>query len=171
MLGQTLNEQSAVEALVDDIVQQHHYVAHLIYYGEIDDLEVVLGVEHVQVFDHFLVGDVALTERGGLVEDGEGVAHTAVGFLGDDGEGLFVIGDALLFGHVLQMIDGVADGHPFEVVDLTTAEDGGQDLVLLRRGEDEDDVCGRFLECLEEGVEGSRREHVNLVDDEHFVTS
>ena len=67
------------------------------------------------------------------------------------------------------MIDGVADGHPFEIVDLTTAEDGGQDLVLLRRGEDEDDVCRRFFECFEEGVEGGRREHMHLVDDEHLI--
>ena len=67
------------------------------------------------------------------------------------------------------MIDGVADGHPFEIVDLTTAEDGGQDLVLLRRGEDEDDVCGRLLQRLEEGIEGGRREHMYLVDDEHLI--
>ena len=143
--GETLDEQSTVEALVDDRVEQYHNVAHLIFYREVYDAEVVLRVEHVEILDDLLVGDVALTERGSLIEDGEGVAHTTVGLLGNDGECLFLVGDALLVGHVLQVVDGVADGHPLEVVDLASREDGGQDLVLLGGGEDEDDVSGRLL--------------------------
>ena len=55
---------------------------------------------------------------------------------------------------MFQMINGITNRHPLEVIDLTAAQDGGQDLVLLRRGEDEDDMCRRFLQCLEEGIEG-----------------
>ena len=171
MLGESLNEQTTVESFVNDIVEQHHDVTHLVLHTQVDDLEIVLGVEHVQVFNHFLVGDVTLTERGRLVEDGEGIAHTTVGLLGNDSECLIITGDAFLLGDVLQMVDGVADGHPLEIVDLTTTQDGGQDLVLLRRSEDEDDVCGRLLKCLQECVEGSSGEHVNLVDDKHLVAS
>ena len=69
------------------------------------------------------------------------------------------------------MVDGALDGHPLEVVNLTTGQDGGQNLVLLGRGQDEDDMCGRLLQSLEERVEGSLRQHVNLVDDEHLVLS
>ena len=84
---------------------------------------------------------------------------------------MLLVGDTLLVGHRLQVVDGVADSHPLEVVDLTTAEDGGQDLMLLGSGEDEDDVCGWFLERLQESVEGSGGEHVHLVDDEDLVAS
>ena len=62
-------------------------------------------------------------------------------------------------------------GHSLEVVDLAAREDGGQDLVLLGRGEDEDDMGGRFLQRLEEGIEGLLREHVDLVDDKDLVAS
>ena len=171
MLGQSLDQEAAVEAFVDDSVEQHHDVADLVLQTQVDDLEVVLGIEHVQVLNHFVVGDVPLTERGCLVEDGEGIAHTAVSLLGDDGEGLFLEGDAFLLCHALQMVDGVADGHALEVVDLATAEDGGEYLVLLGGGENEDDVCRGFLEGLQERIEGSGGEHVDLVDDEHLVTS
>ena len=43
------------------------------------------------------------------------------------------------------------------------------DLVFFGGRQDEDGVCGRLLERLEEGVEGGRREHVDLVDDEDQV--
>ena len=43
--------------------------------------------------------------------------------------------------------------------------------MFLRGGEDEDDVCGWFLQRLEESVEGRCGEHVHLVDDEYLVAS
>ena len=42
--------------------------------------------------------------------------------------------------------------------------------MLLCCGKDKDDIGGRFLQGLEEGVEGSTGKHVDLVDDEHLVT-
>ena len=69
------------------------------------------------------------------------------------------------------MLDDVGDGHALEVVNLTTREDGGQNLVLLGCGEDEHHVSGRLLQSLQEGIEGLGGEHVHLVDDEHLVFS
>ena len=62
MLGQSLNEKTTIETFVDDIVKQHHDLADLIADCQIDNLEIVLGIQHVQVFDDLLVGDVPLTE-------------------------------------------------------------------------------------------------------------
>ena len=47
----------------------------------------------------------------------------------------------------------------------------GKYKVFLGGGEDEDDVLWRLLQCLKEGIEGSRAEHVYLVDDKHLVLS
>ena len=171
MASQPLDEQAAVETLIENVVEQHHRLAHLVLHGVVHHAEVVFRVEHVEVFNHLLVGDVALTERRSLVEDAQRVAHAAVGLLGNDGQRLVLILDALLLGHVLQVGHGVLHRHALEVVNLAAAQDGGQDLVLLGGGEDEDDVCRRLLQRLEEGVEGGRREHVHLVDDKHLVAS
>ena len=169
MLGQSLNEQSAIETLVDNLVEQHHDVCHLINNREVDDLEVVLRVEHVQVFYHLLVSDVALTEGYCLVEDAQSITHTAIGLLGNHCQCLFLVGDALLLSHRLQVVDGVADGHALEVVNLATTQDGWKNLMFLRCSEDEDDVCGRLFQRLQEGVESCCRQHVNLINDKHLV--
>ena len=169
MLGESLNHVAAVESLVQDAVEHHHHLAYLVLYGEVYQLEVVVAVEHVQVFYYLLVGDVALAEACRLVEDGEGIAHTAVCFLGDDSECLILVFHAFLLSYHLQVGDGVSHGHALEVVNLASAQDGRQNLVLLGGGEDEDDVRWRLLQRLEKGVEGSGTQHVHLVDDEHLV--
>ena len=112
-----------------------------------------------------------MTERGSLVEDGKGVAHTTISLFCDDSQCLLFILDPLFLSDGLQMVDRVTDGHPLEVIDLTTAEDGGQDLMFLCRGEDEDDMCGRLLKCLKEGIESRCREHVHLVDNKDLVSA
>ena len=169
VFGKTLNEQSTVETVVDDGIEQHHHLRHLVLERQVNDAKIVLRVEHVQVLDDLLVGDISLTERSRLVEDAEGITHAAVGLLSDDSQRLLFILDALLVGYRLQVVDGVLHRHTLEVIDLTTAEDGGQNLVLLRSGQDEDDMCRGFLQRLQERVEGGRREHVHLVDDEDLV--
>ena len=171
MLCQSVDEMSAVETLRDDIVEQYHDVADLVFNGEVDDIKIVLRIEYVQILNHLLVGDVPLTERGSLVEDGEGIAHTTVGFLRYHVERVLFVGDLLLFGHHLQVVDDIGNRHPLEVIDLTTGDDGGQNLMFLRGGENEDDVCRWFLKRLEEGIEGRSGEHVHLVDDEYLVAS
>ncbi len=88
-----------------------------------------------------------------LVEDGEGVAHGAVGLAGDYSECLSVGLDALLLCHICEMVNGVVDCDALEVVDLAAAQDGGDDLMLLGRGENEYHIRRRFLKRLEESVE------------------
>ena len=72
---------------------------------------------------------------------------------------------------MLQMIYRVTDGHTLKVVNLTAAEDGGQNLMLFCGGQNENHMCWRFLERLQKGVEGCSGKHVNLVDDEHLIST
>ena len=153
MLGQTADEQSTVEALVDDIVDQHHDVGHLVMQAEVDELEVVFGIQHIEVFDDLLVSDIPLTEGGGLVEDAQGIAHSAIGFLCDDVQGSLFVLETLFLGYTFEVVDGVTNRHAFEVIDLTTTEDGWQYLVLLCCRQDEDDMSRRLFQRFEERVE------------------
>ena len=84
---------------------------------------------------------------------------------------LLVGRDSLLRGDVFEVLDGVLDADAVEVVDLAAREDRREDLVFLGGGEDEDRMGGGLFEGFQEGVEGRRREHVDLVDDEHGVAS
>ena len=89
-----------------------------------------------------------------MVEDGERVAHSSIRLLGNQVESIWIGCVPFLLCHVSQVVDGTLDRHAGEVVDLAAAQDGGQNLVLLCGGKDEDYVGGWFLERLEEGIEG-----------------
>ena len=67
------------------------------------------------------------------------------------------------------MSHDVVHTHALEVVNLASAHDGGQNLMLLSGGENEDGMLRRFFQCLQEGIEGGLLEHVHLVDDKHLV--
>ena len=156
MSSQSADEMSAIESLVDYIIEEHHHLCHFVLQRKIDDVKIVLTVEHVQVLNHFFVSDIPLAERYGLVEDGQGIAHAAIGFLGNHVQRILLVGNAFLFSHHLQMIHDVGNGHALEVVDLATADDGGENLVFLGGGKDKDDMSGRFFQRFKEGIEGSR---------------
>ena len=159
----------AVESFIQNFVQQKHRFRHLVAQQHIGDAEVVFVVEHIQIFNHPLVSDVSAREAHYLVEDGECVAHTSVGLLCNHIQRFSFGLDALFFGHIFQMFHSVIHIHPVEVVDLAPAENGGQNLMLLRGGENEDGMVWGLFQCLQESIESGGTEHVHLVDDEHFV--
>src|SRR5690606_40588071 len=72
---------------------------------------------------------------------------------------------ALAVGDRRQVTGQLVDRHRVEVEALGAAPDGVEELVGLGGGEDEDDVVGRLLERLEEGVARCLGEHVRLVED------
>ena len=167
--GEAGDEVAALEALAQHLVEQQEGVADAVLQQLVGQAEVVFVVQYVEVFDDALVGDAAAGEAHHLVEDGECVAHAAVGLQGDDVQGLGFGGDAFLGGDVGEVGHGVLHADALEVVDLAAGQDGGQDFVLLGSGEDEDGVVGRLLQRLEEGVEGGGGQHVHLVDDVDLV--
>ena len=69
----------------------------------------------------------------------------------------------------MQLAHNVLSGDSRKVVDLATAQDGGNNLMLLGGGEDEDGVSRGLLESLQEGIERCSRQHVHLVDDIHAI--
>ena len=153
MRRQTIDEVSAVEPAIYDIVEQEHDVANLIVESEVDYAEIVVAVEYVEVFDDLVVGHVALTETHRLVEYRQGIAHAAISFLGYNAESLLLVSDTLLLGNHLQVVDNVLGCHPFEIVDLATRDDCGQNLMFLGSGENEYHMCGWLFESLQKSVE------------------
>ena len=80
-------------------------------------------------------------------------------------EGFVIDRNSLLRGNLAEVPDHVGNADAVEIVRLAAGQDRGQDLVLLGGGEDEDRVCRRLLQRLEEGVEGRLGQHMDLVDD------
>ena len=66
-----------------------------------------------------------------MVEDGEGVAHSAIGLFCYQGECFRLCRVSFLLSDIHQMVDGVLSCHSLEVIDLTAAQDGWKYLVFL----------------------------------------
>ena len=171
MRAQAADETLGVEAFAENLVEGAQGGGVVAGEEVVGQLEVVFVVEDAEVLDHLVVGHFLAAEGDRLVEEGEGVAHRAVGLLGDDVHRVFAHRHALLRRDGLHVADHVGDADAVEVVGLAAGEDGGQDLVLLGGGQDEDGVCRGFLEGLEEGVEGLLRKHMHLVDDVDAVAA
>ena len=118
MTGKAVHQLPAVEAVADDAVHKHHHVGHLVLQAQVHQLEVVVARKDVEVAHHLVVTERAAAEADALVEDGEGVAHAAVGLLRNQGQRLLVVGHAFFLGHHLQVCHGVAHVHALEVVNL-----------------------------------------------------
>ena len=103
MRSQSVDEVAPVKSLLNYAVEQHHYVAHFVLKSQVYDAEIIVGIQLVEVFNHLGVGDVALAEARCLVEYRQSVAHATVGFLGNNCQSLFFIGNAFLLRHVLQV--------------------------------------------------------------------
>ncbi len=116
-------------------------------------MEIVVVVEHIQVFDGAFVGDVAAAKTYHLVENGERIAHGAIGFLGDDIQCLNFGCNALIISNILKMIDHIVHAYSLEIVDLAARKNGRNDFVLFSRGQNENSVCWRLFKRFQEGVE------------------
>ena len=113
--------------------------------------------------------DIRPAEGHGLVEDRKGIPHGTVRLDGNHMEGLLIYGNLLFGGHILEVADDIGDADPAEIVGLASGQDRREHLVLFGGRQNEDGVCGRLLEGLEEGIEGRLGEHVDLIDDVHAV--
>ena len=137
----------------------------------IDQREAVLIVEDIEVAEHILVFHVRAAERHRLVEDGEGVTHGSVCLVGNHMERLVIDGHTLAGSHHTEVLHDIVDRDPVEIVGLAARKNSRQDLMFLCSGKDEDRMCRRFLQCLEECIECGLRQHMYLVDDVYAVFS
>ncbi len=104
-----------------------------------------------------------------MVHQGKSIAQTAICFAGDQIHGFRVDVDLLLLAERFQAVHDRLDGDAFEIIALAAGNDGGDHLVRLGGGEDEEHIFRRFFQGLEQGVERTFGEHVHFVDDIDFI--
>ena len=103
------------------------------------------------------------------IQDGQGVAHPALGGAGNQVQGLRLGLFAALRDNVFQMPGDLILGIAAEVVPLAAGQDGGGQLLGLGGGQDEHHVFRRLLQRFQQRVERGVGEHVHFVDDVHLV--
>ena len=165
------HEMRRIETLRQDLVQQQQRRRIVPGKGRVHQAETVIIIQHAQIADHVRAMDILAAESDRLVEKREGITHGAVGLVRDHVQRLVVDRNPLLAGDIPQVADDVRHADAVEIVGLAAAQDGRENLVLLRGREDENRVCRRLLKGLEESIERRRGEHVHLIDDIDRIAS
>ena len=171
MRCKSTHKVSPFKTLCQDFVEFHHRFRDFTFEQMLRHHKIIIIVEHIEVVDGGLVGDIPSCERCHLVKDRQRIAHTAISLSSNDIECSFFTLDALLLRHVLKMAHRVAHLHTVKVVNLTARENRGKNLVLLRSSKNENGVCRRFFQRFEKSIESRLRQHMHLVNDKHFVAS
>ena len=108
-----------LESFINNIVDHQQDIARVALQEVVHNPEVVVVVEHVEVLDDRLVGDVLARETHHLVEDRQGVTQGAVSFLGDDVQRLRFGVDTFTLGYIGQVLFDIFDGNALKIKDLT----------------------------------------------------
>ncbi|MNS92510.1 hypothetical protein D3C72_1266520 [compost metagenome] len=96
--------------------------------------EVEAGIEQVQVFYRLIIRQVAVTEAGDTVHDGQCITHTALALLRDDVQPCLFCNQVFLGADTTQVRYDIIGLDTFKVKYLAAGQDRWQDLVLLRCG-------------------------------------
>ncbi len=118
---------------------------------QIEDLAAIGDAEHVA---HHRLADPAIGERDRLVEQGEAVAHRAVGGPRDQRQRLGLGLDHFGFGDPAVVLDQQLDRHPAQRKALAARQHGYRHLVDFGGGQHEDRGRRRLFERLQQRVEG-----------------
>ena len=171
MRSHAADKVSTVKTLLQDFVEKEHAIGGLLLQNEVGHAQIIGSAQYVQIVAYTFVTEFASCETHHLVEDGECVAHAAVGLFCNEFQSFFLGFHSFPSCYTLQMGNDVARGNARKIEYLATAQYGGQNLVLLGGGKDEDDIGRRFFQRLEESIESRGAEHVYFINDKHLVAS
>ena len=164
-------EMQGIESLGENLVEFQESRGIVSGKESICQAERIFIVEDIEVLDHILIPDFLSAECNRLVEDCQSIPHRSVCLHRYYMERFVIYGYAFLSCYGSEITDNSFHRNPVEVVCLAARQYRRQDLVFFRRGKNEYGVCRRFFQCLEKGIEGSRTQHVDLVDNVHAVFS
>ena len=114
--------------------------------------------------EHVLLGDAVATEGDELIEHRLGITHPTVRAHGNGVSRKGLEFHLFQFRNVLKMLRNERSRNLPEIEALAAAQNGWENLVRLGGCKDELHMRRRFLERLQERIEGTRAEHMNLVD-------
>ncbi len=106
------------KTLGNDLVVKQKAVCDITSEQIIRQLEEIFGIKNVKVFKGRLVSDFFTAETHHTVENGKGIAQGAVGFFGNDMQGVLIGFNSFFISHITKMLRNIGNGNPIEIIDL-----------------------------------------------------
>ncbi len=162
---QSANKMEGVESAAQHFVKKQQHFVKLIFQRHFCQAEIIFPVEYVQVGNDLLVGYVLSADSYALIQEGQGIPHGSVGFLGNDLKGILSYGNTFLHGDPGQMAGHSLYGDPVKIEYLAAGQNRRQDLVLFCSSQNKKCIGRRLFKGFEECIEGRLGQHVYLVYD------
>ena len=167
--GQLPAHQLEVVARLHGSVRQRKRLSPILGDHRLDELEEQIAAHEAEHRRDLVHADALAGERHDLVERALRVAHAPFRRTRDERQCGVGRVEPLGLGDLPELLHDRRGGDRTELEDLRPRQDRVRNLVQLRRCHHEDDVRGRLLDRLEQGVERLRGELMDLVDDEDLV--
>ncbi|MNC01835.1 hypothetical protein D3C75_491900 [compost metagenome] len=139
----------------------------LAQYG-LQQLVQVVVVEGAQHGQHALQTHAAVAVGQRLIGEAQGIAHAAVGRLGQGQQGAGLERLTFLIQHPLQLLGDLALIQALEVELEAAGQDGDGELLRIRGGQQELHIGRRLFQGFEQRIEAVARQHVHLIDEVHL---
>ena len=154
----------------DGILVGHHLEGggDVALHDGVEQIEYAGAVGQAQHVADLLFRDGSGAMGDGLVQQRQAVTHGAIGGATDQRHGRGLDLGVFFFGDGREMLLQHLHLDAAQVETLAAGQDGDGDLADFRGGEDELHMLGRFLQRLQQGIEGSGGQHVHFVDDIDF---
>ena len=128
----------------------------------------MFSVDRAEHLSHLGRANRTGTIGDGLIGEGQCVAHRASGGTGNPVQRLGLTHQALALQNLTQMVSNGLSGHGPQIELQTAREHRDGHFLRVGGGQDKFQILGGLLQGLEHRIESGAREHVDLIDHEHF---
>ena len=116
-------------------------------------------------------GQLVVTKGQGLIKNAQSIPHAPFRRISNHPQRLFIIGQILLVQDKLHPLKRILGTDAVKIKPLHPGQDRQRNLVGFGRRQNKDYVGRRFFQCLQQGIEGPRRQHMHFVNNVDLVIS
>ena len=131
----------------------------------------VVMIEGPQHGEHALQAHAAVAVGQRLIREAQGIAHAAVGRLGQGQQGARLEGLTLLIQHPFELPGDLGLIQTLQMKLQAARQYGDGELLRIRGGQQEFHIGGRLFQGFEQRIEAVARQHVHFIDEVHLETT
>ena len=169
MLCQTIDKELRIKSAFAYLFVDEQCRRYVALQERFIKAEIIVVVEHIEVFNRAFVGDIALARCRHLVENRQRIAHGAIGFLRYHIQRRHIRLHAAVGTDVFQLLHDVGHANARKIVDLAARQNGGDNFLLFCGSQNKNGIFGRLFQGFQKCIECRSGEHVHLIDDKHPI--
>ena len=131
MGGQPGNDILPVKSFAQYFIQDQDRRTYISCQDCIRKTEIIFVIEYIQIVDDSLISNIAIGKTNYLVENRQGITHTAISFLGNYVQSFRLSSHIFLRGNIFQMFHHIGNRDAGEIIYLTTRQNSRKYFMLL----------------------------------------